>query len=250
MTFSATSDALDRLAPAHEFVPRWDDVVGRAGPTATSRSRRRRFVLAVALVVAILVPLATLAASRGWWFLESGDAPTPLDGVTVVKTGVWNGKGWELAAYRSDRGLCFAMTPTGSAAKGAGAGMSCAAVVGIPRATPVESDPPLPITYLAADATYLLPSYIVGPVVDEADSVAIYLADGVTLTTPTFEAPSSLGAAIRFYATPLPANVELHPARGFRDFFVKKLVGLDRQGRVVACLTVPSVRGYPLSACR
>jgi hypothetical protein len=256
MSFHSTSHALDRLAPPQAFVASWDDVLARAEVSAGAKvgrrrvRRRRLWLLAAAVLVAIMVPLATLAASQGWWFLASENpAVAPLSGVAVVKTGTWDGKDWELTAYRSSIGLCFAVTPGGSArSTGAGGGMSCADIKGVPRSQPSE-ETPLPITYLAAQATYLLPAHIAGPVIADAAHVRVYFGNGLTVTTPTFAAPASLDA-IRFYAAQIPASVDFPTPGNLEDRFLKQIVGLDEHDRVVACLTLPPVRGYPLSACR
>jgi hypothetical protein len=244
MTFASTSDVLDRLAPVQEFAPDWDDVLARSGLRSVPRraKTRRRLVLVAALLVAIVVPLAAIAESRDWWFFNAG-APAPATDVFVVKTGEWNGWRWELVAYRTvNDGLCFAMAPSGSNGRGA---MNCDHLVGVTREW--NGTTPHAITYLSSGPSIDLPGYIVGAVTDPAVEVAVYFVDGDVLRTETFAAPSSLGA-IRFYATQLGGSMPL-PARDSR--FLDKLVGYDREGRIVACLNLPlpPAESVPLPGC-
>jgi hypothetical protein len=211
----------------------------------------RRLVIIAAIVAAIAIPLAALAASQNWWFFRfSGGAPTPITGVTVVRSGSWDGQGWQLTAYRSGTdGICFSMTPTATAhSTGEGAAMNCDQIAGVPRTAQSKQYTPHAITFLSGSFVRF-PAYVVGPVIATADEVVIHLADGTTLRTATFDAPEELGSAIRFYATRLPAPLQprgLPPRLGIR-----KLVGLAHDGRIVACLVVPMPeQGVPLSACQ
>lgn len=244
MTFASTSDVLDRLAPVYEFAADWDDVLARAGvPSGSSRAKtQRRLALLAALIAAIVVPLTAIAESRDWWFFGAG-APEPATPVFVVKTVEWDGERWELVAYRTlNDGLCFSMSP--AAANGRGA-MNCDQIVGVTREWKQET--PRAITYLTGRPSIERPGYIVGAVTDEAGEVAVYFINGDVLRTEAFAAPQSLGA-IRFYAARLPGSM-LHIALGSR--FVDKLVGLDRDGRLVACLNLPlpPAEAVPRSPC-
>jgi hypothetical protein len=248
MTFASTSEALDRLAPVHEFAPDWDDVLSRARVPSPRRrvETRRRLALVAALLVAIVVPLTAIAESRDWWFFSAG-APAPAMRVVVVKTGEWAGQRWELVAYRTvNGGLCFSMAPAGSNGRGA---MNCDRVVGVTRES--NQFKPRAITYLSSGPTTDLPGYIVGAVTDAAEEVAVYFIDGRVLRTETFAAPRSLGA-IRFYAGRLPALLpgSMLPAP-LDSRFLDKLVGYDRDGRVVACLNLPlpPAESVPLAGC-
>lgn len=241
MTFASTNDVLDRLAPAYEFAPDWDDVLARARvPSEPPRATTgRRLVLVAALLVAIVAPLTAIAESNDWWFFSAG-APRPATRVFVVRTGEWGGQRWELVAYRTvNEGLCFSMAPAGSNGRGA---MSCDRILGVARESAHE------ITYLSGGPTKELPGYVVGPVTAEAEDVAIYFVDGTVLRTATFAAPRSLGA-IRFYATPLPRSPL---AMVLGSGFVEKLVGFNRAGRIVACLDLPlpPAEAVPPSPCR
>jgi hypothetical protein len=234
MTSDPITDALERLAPARPFLADWDDVERRAG-TRRWTSPRKRWVLAAALAAAILIPIGALGASGDWWFFAA-HAPEPVTTPGVVKSGVWNGQRWELIAYGSaTHGLCFSMGPAGSLrTNGAGAAMNCG---GFDPDAKLDAGEGVPhgITYLSGAAPQL-PRYVVGPVVEAAVEVVISFGNGDVVRTPTFAAPPSLGA-VRFYATQVPDSVP--PATGIG--LLEKLVGLDRSGRVVACLAVPSM---------
>ena len=229
MTSKPTNEALERLAPAQSFAHDWNDVLERASVAAPAHRRarpRKRWLLSVAIALVVLSPLGALAATEDWWFLDSPGTPAPSNPPPlVVKTGSWEGKEWLLVAYRSDDGdLCFSMNPASSPmSTGVGAALNCG---GWEAYSP--SGPKLAggITYLGGTSSEL-PTYVVGPVVEEAAEVAIHFVGGEVVRTPAFDAPSSLGA-LRFYAARAPAT----------DSVVEKLVGLDRDGRVVACLAV------------
>lgn len=212
------------------------------------RARRHRIVVLAIVVAAIAVPLAALAASEKWWFFRFGGAPTPITEVEVVKTGTWSGHDWQLLAYLSSTdGICFGITPSGSADDGEGAGMGCAAIEGVPRTAESKPYTPHAITFMSGSSERF-PTYAVGPVIDTATEVAVHLADGTVVRTSTFDAPDKLGA-IRFYATllPDPPRTTEQPPRTQ----IRKLVGFDRNGEIVACLTDPMPEeGVTLEACR
>jgi hypothetical protein len=214
------------------------------------RSRLRRPLLLVAVVgLAILIPVTAFAVGHDWWFFRFGDAPAPVTGVVVVKTGVWDGKGWQLTAYRSSTdGLCYGLGPTGTE-NGEGAMMACGGIAGVPRTPQSKPGSPYAITYgMGSGSRGVLPAFIYGPVTDRADEVVVAFRNGAVLRTPTFAAPSALGAPVRFYAAQLPPSVP--PLRIGLPEVLEKLVGLDRDGRIVDCMTLPSrPEGEPLSAC-
>ncbi|MGH2988993.1 MAG: hypothetical protein ACRDMY_03855 [Gaiellaceae bacterium] len=212
------------------------------------RSLRRLVIIAAVGAAAISIPFVAVAASQNWWFFRFGESPTPLTDVMIVKTGTWDGIGWQLIAYRSSTdGICFGLTPESAGSAGEGAGLACDQIEGVPRTPQSKPDVPHGISYLSGSSEGL-PRYIVGPVLDTAAEVAIHLDDGVVLRTPTFAAPDELGSAIRFYATQLPKSFrEVEPPRSP----IEKLVGLSADGRIVACLVDPMPEeGVPLSACR
>lgn len=66
-------DALDRLAPTPSWRPDWVDVLGRAGELDQRQWQpwaRRRRILELALLAAVLIPLIVLlalAVANGWW---------------------------------------------------------------------------------------------------------------------------------------------------------------------------------------
>jgi hypothetical protein len=235
---------LDTLAPAVGWAPDWHDVLARAG-TATSARRfvtKRRLVLALAVALVVAVPFVAYGAASDWWFLTSGNAPTPVNAPVLVKEGEWSGHAWQLVAYRSTTdGLCLAVTPKGADVQGEGAAMSCAPIAGVPRTSETKPSPDMTVTYMAGAAMAKLPPYVVGPVVGGATEVEIHFRTGSVVKTPTFPGPSELGN-VRFYATPTSAASP----------DVSKLIGLSPSGKVIACL-VPStaVEGVsPLSDCR
>jgi hypothetical protein len=246
-------ETLRGLAPELSFELDWDDVLRRAGETTASSSRprvprrRRRVVLALAVLAAVLVPLAALGSANQWWFLRLGGAtPQPTGAAPAVVTqGEWDGHRWQLIAYRSGGNLlCFSVSPEPTTERGDGAALGCAAFVG--TSSPDGSSTAMNITYLSGSAPEL-PAYVAGPVVDSAAEVSVTFVNGDVLRVSTFAAPKSLGG-VRFYAAPLPAAARaLHAGPA-----IEKLTGYDHNGNVVACL-LPStaVDGVsPLSDCR
>jgi hypothetical protein len=216
---------------------------------------KRRLTLALVVLVAVLVPLAAVGATNDWWFLHD-HAPKPVSDPLVVKEGEWSGHTWQLIAYRSTtHGLCISVTPARSGTTGSGAAMSCGPFVGVPRTAETKLSTEMMITFLlSAGADEEFPAYIAGPVVDTASTVEIHFGTGDVLRLPTFSGAESLGR-IRFYATQLPATIRMPPPDlGFEGqrTFIDSLAGLDKDGKVVACL-VPrtAVNGVsPLSDCR
>jgi hypothetical protein len=254
MTFS--SDPLDRLVAAHPWVADWDDVLHRAGQPAHGAHRpaarilnRRRLVLVAIAVVAVLIPLGAFGAAHDWWFLGSG-SPVPVSTPTVVKEGEWSGHPWQLVAYPSNTdGLCFTIIPGGSKATGTGAGMDCAPFVGVARTAHTKASPDMTITWVSGSGFGGFPAYIAGPVINSAEQVEIKFVNGDVLRALTFAAPDPL-AAVRFYATQLPAAVAHSHVPG--QPLVETIAGLDANGNVVACLApTTAVDGAsPLSDCR
>lgn len=238
--------ALEQLAPGSGWASNWDDVLARAEiRPVRQRWISRRLIVAFALLAAILVPLTATAASRGWWFFESGSAPHPTQTPFVVKSGIWDGHAWQLIAYPSSTdGLCFSITATNTTTSGAGGAMNCAPFAGVARTSETKGSPDMTITYLSGGATSQLPAYVAGPVIETATAVKIRLADGATLTTPTFSAQPPLDH-VRFYATLLPSA-----AVGAQS--VIWVAGLDSEGRLVACLAPATAKDgiSPLNACQ
>lgn len=239
-----TVDPLDQLVANAQWEPDWEGVLARVGaPPRRLRSAhmtRRRVLIALVILTAVLVPLAAIAADSDWWFLRSGGAPTPSSAPVVVKEGEWDRKSWKLIAYPSTtKGLCVSLTPNN--VEGTGAVMGCAPILGVPR-TDQTTGADLGITYVTgiSDA---FPPFVAGPVTGKAETVEINFQTGETLRLPTFSGPESLGD-VRFYAAQLPPSLT-SPA-------IAKLVGLDKNGIIVACL-VPIAAGDgvpPLSACQ
>jgi hypothetical protein len=231
-------EVLDELVPRFDQERGdWERVVADARRKRRPRVTRRRLVVVALAIVALAIPLFA-AASQDWWFLRFSDPGfEPVGGIEVVKTGTWDGQPWELAAYVSANGLCFSLTPTSDGrATGEGAGLSCAPIVGVPSKD-LNASEALSITMLAGSSIEF-PPYAVGPVIDDADEVAIHFHDGTVIRTPTFDAPSELGA-IRFYAVQLekpPFTFEPRPQSK-----IQKVVGLTSEGEVVACVVEEGV---------
>ena len=235
--------ALDALVPVFENERGdWERVIRDARRSDPRRRLPARpIVVLAALLAAILIPLVAVAASQEWWFFRFDGAPSPATPVAVVQEGVWDGKPWQLLAYRSTTdGICFGITPTNSH-PGEGAGMNCDQIDGVPRTADSKPYARHGITFLEVSASEL-PTYVAGPVVYRAAEVAIHFDDGTVVRTPTFAAPESLGSAIRFYVVRLPSN-DPQP-------LIDKLVAFDADGHIVACLTTAMLEGgVPLSAC-
>jgi hypothetical protein len=249
MTLS--DDPLDRLAPPLLWEPDWLNVLDRAGERVPHRERptsvlsKRRLLLALAVLIALLVPLAALSAAKQRWFWWAEHGPTPLSTPVVIEEGEWSGHPWQLVAYPSTTdGLCLSFIPKSSAANAdTGGTLGCGIVAGVPRTADTNPAPEAEILYMAGAATNQLPAFIVGPVTDKASTVAIELEKGQVLRVPTFSGPASLGH-VRFYATQVPAGVT-----AFRPL---ALAGLDKDGKVVTCLVRSTAKGgvSPLSDCQ
>jgi hypothetical protein len=233
MTPRSLTDALDRLAPPQQFADDWTDVLARAGVEAAhpSRSgwRTRRWVLAAAIVAAIIVPVATatIAATNDWWFFRDHRLQ-PLTEPVVVKTGVWDGKRWQLVAFRTSddryadpnaKEYCVGVMPYASPPSAStGGALGCGGFIasggrGINFALSQSSE---------------VPHWGAGPVVDSAAEVALYFRNGDVLRVPTYTAPESFGP-VRFFAAPLPKAADPAAERPV------KVVGIDKDGVVVAC---------------
>jgi hypothetical protein len=208
---------------------------------------KRRLMLALALLAAVLVPLAALGAANDWWFLRD-HGPAPVSAPDVVKEGEWSGHPWQLIAYPSGRvGLCVSVTPAGSTAGGReripfspprGGATSCAPFVGVTTAE-TKGSSKMTITFLSGAAGDELPAYIAGPVIGKASTVEIEFGTGEVLRLPTFSGPASL-RHVRFYATQLPTSIRMpqpRPGTHNERSFISTLAGLDSDGNVVACLT-------------
>lgn len=262
MSKGLLKQTLDSLAPVQSELPNWANILERAGIEGKAEARRslwkRSWIAAIVVVVAVLVPLAAIGSEQDWWFFHFGGQSLlkPLTGVSVVKTGSWDGNEWELVAFRSEtEGLCFGILPTRlrAPANSAGGGLGCGSVAGVPR-TPAATPSSAMITVLTGavggiEKNEQAVPYAVGPVSDVAVQIGIYLRDGEVVHTPAFGAPEELGAPIHFYATQLPPSaLPSTSEEGGRTIPITKLVGLDGAGKVVACLLVPSGK-HELSDC-
>lgn len=242
---------LDRLAPAHAWVSDWPDVLERAGERRSAGLvTKRRLVMVVAILAAVLVPLAAVGAANEWWFLKFGSAPTPTKAPGVVKEGEWDGHPWQLIAYPSGTdGLCFSVTPKRSTGVGEGGALACGPFAGVARTPETKESPDMTITFLSGSASKELPAYIAGPVIGKASEVEIRLGNGDVLRVPTFAGPEPL-QHIRFYATQLPSGLQTTPRRF--PTFLKWVAGLDANGNIVACAAPLTAKNgiSSLSDCR
>jgi hypothetical protein len=206
---------------------------------------KRRLVVLVAVLAAALVPLAAVGAANDWWFLRFGSSPTPKPAPGVVKQGEWNGHPWQLTAWPSPGGdLCFSVTPRGSTDYGEYGATSCGPVAGIDPMPETKTSSAPTITFMGAGASKRLPAYIAGPVTSKATAVEVRFTNGDVLRVPTFGAPEPF-QRIRFFATPLPSNVQPTP----HSVVIKSVAGLDAMGNVIACLITRDGIS-PLSDCR
>jgi hypothetical protein len=235
MNARSVEDVLDRLAPREQFAHDWRDVLERAGVHEAGAVdpawRRRKWLLLAAVVAAVVVPVAaaTVAVTNwnGWW--SPHHQLRPLTEPVVVQTGSWDGKRWQLVAYREADsnidGYCYSVMPYGSppTARPAGGSM-CDGFIARPPDAPAG---PAGITYGSAESPGL-PYWAAGPVVDTAVVVALHFRDGDVLRLPTYAAPESFGH-VRFYATPIP---EVPQSSGQSPV---KIVGIDKDDAVVAC---------------
>jgi hypothetical protein len=205
--------------------------------------------------------LSAVGAKNDWWFLNTASSPTPRQAPNVVKEGEWNGHPWQVSAWRirvnrasarfpfTPDGLCFSVTPRGFPAEGEGGNSSCVgAFAGIEPTPQTKTSSEVTITFLGGTASKQLPAYIAGPVISKATAVEVRFGNGDVLRVPTFAAPERL-QRIRFYATPLPANVQPTPND---PTWLKSVAGVDAKGNVVACLAplTATDASSPLSDCR
>jgi hypothetical protein len=246
---------LEQLVDEATWRPDWDGVLMRAGVKPRRRMlTRRRAIAAVAVAAAVIVPLAAVGAVNDWWFFTTPGSPAPTSAPVVVKTGVWGGHPWQLVVYPSEAdGLCVSVVPGTGNASSYGAAMSCGPIEGVARTAQTKPGAPdMKITYLSGSATSVLPAYIVGPVVEQATTVAVRLSDGTTIRTPTFAGPSPL-EHVRFYAIELPGGTGASGTTTppFRTMPMEWVAGLDDNGRIVACLAPATAMDglSPLSAC-
>ncbi len=247
-------ETLDELAPMQVSVPTWESILARAGVEAAEparrRFRKRVLVIAFAVLVLVLTPLAAIGSQRGWIFTDDdGDVmpgmPKRASDIVVVQTGSWSGHEWEITAYRGtvpddlppgprlvqpgDEVVCFSFqfASEGEYLNGIGqeSEAGCAPV-------PKPSEPAI-VDYMTGrdslPGTVPVP-YVIGMAPATVSRVKIRLTNGRTITTPTFAAPEELGAPARFFATPRPVTSK--DRQGERP--IEEIVGLDAQGQVVA----------------
>jgi hypothetical protein len=205
-----------------EIAPDWANVLRRAGVHEQWRlklSRRRLLIALAAILVAVLVSALAVSAENNWWFLRAGPfkGPAPTGEVVVVATGIWEGHGWTLTAYRAHfnpgGSVCWALTPS-EPPDLRGRDLGCGMI-------PVPSEP---FSFGAGPTKGSgFPNYVLAPVPGEAVKARIELTDGETIEAKTIPAPAELGLSIRFLAAPLPECPSL-----------ERIVALDDQNNIVA----------------
>lgn len=294
------TETLDRLAPPDGWRDDWTDVLRRAGDDARpvspprrlqrrGRLRRRRTVLLVSVLAAIIAPLTALAAINHWWFLRAGNGlPRPAQKPVVVTRGSWSGHRWALVAYPSkpfNNGLCWGMTFSGkipspashtgaalfggmvgeeAALHGADDAIGCGSLVGIQKPhlvadlKAVGSPIPTAVMEWALTTAHGYPSWISGVVVSSATHVV--------LRWPAEKAQPGLPSSPRVVVrTPtFPASLVGYRVRFFATPVPKELpfqrvpiassiTGTNRHGAVVACYSLATGKpgaASPLSSCK
>jgi hypothetical protein len=236
--------ALEQLVTDAAWMPDWDDVLGRADSTPLAaatleperlRSTRRRWALvALAILIAVTIPLTALAVSEDWWFV--GAAPDPAGAVGAVDSGVWNRMPWTLVAYDSESGgVCYGLSINAPQATRPNGTLTCAFLDNSGR-------PQHSLSYLTAgSADNGFPRYAAGAVQPDAASVALHMTDGSIVRTQTLPRPATLHSDVRFFVTRLPAG---SPADGD----VTTISALGAGGDTLACVAVDA-RGAQ-DACR
>jgi hypothetical protein len=208
------------------------------------RGRRKVLVAGGAAVVALLIGMAT---GYRWWFQSSDESPRLQSGRRVVQGGTWDGRAWQLVAYRSEGyGLCMSIKAANRRYRERAS--SCSPFVGIEQFGESKTAPQVPITALAGAATGDLPGYIVGAVIEPASVVDIRLTGSQALRMSTIAGPEPL-QDIRFFAAPLPAELDIR-STDFLDNL--SIAGRNPSGAVVACFRPRTASNgvSPLSDCR
>jgi len=268
MSKGLLKETLDILAPAQEDVPVWEDVLARAGIENPVPLRRpfwkRSWVIAIALMVAILVPLAAIGSEQGWLWLMDGKLPPgeahPISNVVKLQSGYWKGEHWRTAAYRAFPHLYRPDGPTTESvclivefAPFSPGVAQCAALPNThyPPKTSGADWPLSPSIELVGGNPWAVerdysengPGYLIGMTTSNVSTVEVHLKDGRVMDTSTFSAPEALGVPVNFFVRPLPT--------WGLSFHMTKLVGLDAEGKVVACLAwrPESIVGTTPTAC-
>ena len=232
-----------------EIAPDWANVLRRADfrePWRLKLSRRSLAIAFAVILVAMIASALALSAENDWWFLGDGQ-PSPNGDVVVVARGTWDGRDWNLSAFRTDNlhrnreELCFALTPgelpNPRGPRFLGASETCGPIPGSPSARPDK------ITFggfggpewvTNSDGTSF-PRHIFGSVVGKATRVRIELISGETIETKTIPAPTQLGLSVRFFVTALPGSSD---PLNTRSEDLARIVALDDGGNIVGKNTV------------
>ena len=218
------ADSLDELFPRRdEEQGDWDGVVadahsGRYPRPSLAPTRRRRAVLALAVVAAltVLTVVPALAVSKGWWFLRDGLAPKPTSPVVVAINPQPAGP-WALIAYLADSNgrteICYSLTPSSEGSSGAFGACGPGAL----------GEPNLSSPTFATGG-----GFAIGPTTLDVSVVVSELGDGSTVQARMATAPKALGAPLRFYIVEFPADAAL-----------TQIVGKNSEGQVIGTITVP-----------
>jgi dipeptidyl aminopeptidase/acylaminoacyl peptidase len=83
------AEGLDRLVPSDDVVPRWRDVLERAG---AGRRRRTRRTLRLAFSVAVLILVLAGVATATYVLLQRGSTTQPSPGALTITAGGYNAK--------------------------------------------------------------------------------------------------------------------------------------------------------------
>ena len=219
-----------------EFFPRraeeqgdWDGVVADAVSSRRPRrfpapSRRRRAVLAMAIVGAltVLAVVPALAVSHGWLFFRaSRGIATPRTQAVTLTSAVRDGLGssWSLGAFMTDGGACYGIAPAGST--WGSEAWACDSDIS------QSQEPSRALGFLVYREPKSGSKLVAGETVASVESVEIELANGGSVRASTIPAPESFRTGLRFYLAALPAKSDL-----------SKIVGKDSEGRVVGTESV------------
>jgi hypothetical protein len=110
---------LEALAPLEQTGGSWDEVARRAGLGLPGRRRGRPLVLLVAGLVAALGVGTAANAAFGWrvspfWAWVSSYPPGRIGPIVTV----FSGRGWNLVAWKSTKGVCTSYGAPGASASG------------------------------------------------------------------------------------------------------------------------------------
>jgi hypothetical protein len=244
--------------------------------TGTRVSRRRRRVVAVA-VVAVLAAVLSIPAFGvgdevvsifdGWRSEPDYPAPVPSASDVVIASGE-NGVAWKVVVNRSDQGLCLGLVYGSGRAEEVGQA-SCGYVDlrgdldpevrgdpstkclasptevvpcgSLPRRWidfPYRTDPNPYFTGPGRDLTRII---VVGAAAADVAAVDLVLTNGQTVSARVVERPEGLRAPLNFYWAALPLDEGPH---GDRDMLIEMVIARAAEGRLLE-RRVPAWNGNP-----